>query len=327
MREPLSREFIVSFVETCMDMGLSKEATAEMLQRRSAIHAAEQSPAFAEGYLKAQEQIPISDRIRVRPGYVEKRAFGAAAKLIGRSIGGIASGVGGLGMAAGRGLVNTAVNNPRAAKALAGTALLGGGGFALGQMNRDKYSSPGVPYLPPGGYNPEEEKKRYKTDLNQYTEGIARNNKIIDGAANRRKVLQQSVDANSPDSAKALAELRQLDAEVKAAEKQNAAHRAQLDSQGSTAASRLQSIQERQQTLRDRSKSPFWRGLHWMTFRNPDKAYAQALDELQPAAARLSYENQLMNDQRGRMDYGYKGIQYNEPSSSQMQREFFPTYR
>lgn len=305
-----------------MDMGLSKEATAELLQHRSVIHAAEQSPAFAEGYLNSATPAAV----RVRPGYVEKKAFGAAAKLIGSSLGGIARGAGGLIGAAGKGLYSTALRNPKTTKALAGGIAASGLGYGISNYLNNRDRAPGVPYMAPGGYNPLEEKTEYDNDLKRYSRGIAEANKTIDGSKNRRRVLQQAVDSNSPNSAQAAADLRALDSNVDAAQKLKDTHEQRLKSQGSITSGRLSNVQARQQQLRERSQSPFWRGLHRITFRDPDKSYNKALDELQPAAAELSRQNQLINDQSKRMPY-YLGADGNVPSSAQMQREFFPTIR
>lgn len=307
-----------------MDMGLTKEATAELLQRRSAIHAAEQSPSFAEGYFLMKKAMPISSEIRVRPGYIEKQAFGKAIGSIFSGLGGIARGVGGLPIAAGKGLFNAAAKNPRSARAIAGGLTAGGLGWGASRYFDNSRVSPGSPYFPGGGgYNPETEKKQYEDLLDSYSGGIAEANKTISGSSQRRKVLQQAVDSNSPNSAQALAELNKLNAEVSAAQALKDRHLEALNARGGAVSSRLESVQKRQQQLRERQKSPFWRGLHRITFRDPDKSYQDALNELQPYAAELSRDNQLINDQRKRIPY-YMGVRYNEPSAAQMQREFFP---
>jgi hypothetical protein len=306
-----------------MDMGLSKEATAELLQRRSAVHAAEQSPGFAEGYYLMKQAMPAGSEIRVRSGYLEKQAFGRAIGSIFSGLGRTVGGVGGLFGAAGKGLINAAVKNPRTAKALGGGIAAGGLGWGASRYFDDSRGSPGVPYLPGGGYNPETEKKQYDDLLDSYSSGIAEANKAISDSADRRKVLQQAVDSNSPNSAQALAELSKYNAQVSAAEETKARHLKALNERGSVVSSRLESVQNRQKQLRERQKSPFWRGLHRLTFRDPDKSYQDALNELQPYAAELSRDNQLISDQRKRMPY-YKGFRYNQPSAVQMQREFFP---
>jgi len=305
-----------------MDMGLSKEATAELLQHRSVIHAAEQSPSFGEGYLNTSS----GTAVRVRPGYVEKRAFGAAMKAIGGGLGSIGKGLGGVAVSAGKGVFNAAVNNPRTAKALGGGLAAGAAGFGVSNYLDNRYAAPGVPYMAPGGYNPLEEKKEYENELKRYSRGIAEINKTIDGSANRRKVLQQAVDSNSPNSAQALADLRLLDKTVGDAKSVRDKHLEQLNSQGATTSGRLTDIQAQQKKLQERSKSPFWRGLHRVTFQDPDKAYSSALDKLQPQAAELSRQNQLINDQKKRLP-NYLGASANIPSAAQMQREFFPTYK
>lgn len=318
----MSPQFIESFVETCMDMGLSKEATAELLQHRSVIHAAEQSPAFAEGYLNATS----GTAVRVRPGYVEKRAFGAALRAIGGGLGGVVKGVGGIGMSAGRGLVNAAMKNPRTAKALAGGTAAAATGYGINEYLNKRYEAPGVPYMAPGGYNPDEEKKEYDNEINRFSRGIGEANKTIDGSAARRRVLQQAVDSNSPNSAQALADLKLLDKTVGSAKSTKDKHMEQLKQQGATTSSRLADITAQQQKYRDRSKSPFWRGLHRATFQDPDKAYGDALEKLQPQAAELSRQNQLIKDQTKRMPY-WMNQPTNIPSSAQLQREFFPAAR
>lgn len=307
-----------------MDMGLSKEATAELLQRRSAVHAAEQSPAFAEGYFLMKQAMPLSAEIRVRPGYLEKQAFGKAVGSIFSGLGRAAGGVGGLFGAAGKGLIDAAVKYPHTSKALAGGLAAGGLGWGASRYFDNSRSSPGAPYLSGGGdYNPETEKKQYEDLLDSYSGGIADANKAIADSADRRKVLQQAVNANSPNSPKALAELNKLNAGVRTAEATKARHLEALNERGGIVSSRLESVQKRQNQLRERQKSPFWRGLHRITFRDPDKSYQDALADLQPYAAELSRDNQLINDQRSRMPY-YKGVRYNEPSAAQMQRDFFP---
>lgn len=308
-----------------MDMGLSKEATAELLQRRSAVHAAEQSPEFAEGYYLMKKAMPTSTEIRVRPGYLEKQAFGKALGNIFSGLGNIARGVGGVPVAAGKVLFDAAVKNPRTAKVLGGGLAAGGLGWGASRYFDNSRISPGSPYLPGGGdYNPETEKKQYETLLDSYSGGIADANKAITDSADRRKVLQQAVDSNSPNSAQALAELRKLNAGVSAAEDVKATHLAALNERGAVVSSRLEAVQKRQKQLRERQNSPFWRGLHRLTFRDPDKSYQDAITKLQPHAAELSRDNQLINDQRDRMPY-YKGFRYNQPSAAQMQREFFPS--
>ena len=326
MRKPLTREFVESFVETCMDMGLTKEATAELLQHRSAIHAAEQSPAFAEGYSAMRDEMPTGTAVMVRPGYVEKSANAGKAfsTLIG-GLGGIARGAGGLLSAAGRGAVNVASHNPRTTKALAGAATAGGFGYGLSQVLNNRYKPQGAPYLPgTGSYNPETEKQEYANQLDRYSAGIADTNKAINDSADRRKVLQQAVDSNSPHSAQALSELRMLNARADSARGTRQRFLEQLNADGAVTSKRLQDIQARQKQLQERRNSPFWRGLHRLTFRNPDKSYDAALSELQGPAAELSRQNQLINDQRERLPY-WEGHKYNQPSATQMQREFFPT--
>ena len=318
----MSIQYVESFVETCMDMGLSKEATAELLQRRSAIHAAEQSPAFAEGYHAMKAELPHGI-IRVRPGYVEKSAssFGQIA----RGLGGVAKGIGGLFGSAGKGVFNAAARNPRAAKAIGGGLAAGGIGYGINQYFNDRYAAPGVPTIPGNGmYDPEQEKDEYKNEINRLSSGIADTNRAMTDSTDRRKVLQQAVDRNSPQSAAALKELNMLNAQVNDASSVRQKHLEQLNAQGGTTASRLSAITSRQNTLRERQQSPFWRGLQRLTFRDPDKSYGKALADLQAPAAELSRQNQLINDQRERLPY-WKGKVYNQPSSAQMQREFFPS--
>ena len=305
-----------------MDMGLSKEATAELLQRRSAVHAAEQSPAFAEGYHKMKSAMH-NGSIRVRPGYVVKQARGFG--QIASGLGGVARGIGNLIGSAGSGVFNAAVKNPRTAKAIIGTTAVGGIGYGAGRFFGDRYDASGAPVIPGNGmYNPEQEKSEYDNELDRFSSGIADTNKAITDSADRRKVLQQSVDSNSPQSAAALKELKMLNAQVDRASSVRQQHLDALNSKGNETASKLKSITDRQQTLRARKQSPFWRGLHWATLRDPDKSYDAAIDELQSPAAELSHQDQIIKDQRERLPY-YKGVRYEQPSSAQLQREFFPS--
>ena len=317
----MSLQYVESFVETCMDAGLSKAATAELLQRRSAIHAAEQSPAFAEGYHMMKLAMP-QGTIRVRPGYVVKSAnIGAVAKGLGMAAGGVGGMLGG----AAKNVFHTVAKRPNAAKVIGGGLATGGIGYGIGQYLDNDYTAAGVPVITGGGmYNPEQEADEYKNELNRYSSGIADTNKDITDSADRRRVLQQAVHSNSPQSALALKELKMLNSKVDGATKVRQKHLEALNNQGATTSKRLESITNRQQTLRDRQKSPFWRAMHWATLRNPDKSYGSAIDELQAPAAALSHENQLINDQRERLPY-WKGKSYSPRSSTQLQREFFPT--
>ena len=345
----MSSEFIIAFVSTCEAEGLSKEATAELLQRQSVIHECEQSPAFAAGFEKIALMVPGELRPLAREGYFEKQA-GPNARLawqgiksLGQAAGGAVSGA---ARATGRGLDKLVGTGPSSARtgrttpswagrnptgaALGGIGVGGAGvGVGMHMLGGGTGSPAGAPYMPPGGFNPDEAAASYDTQLDQHSRGLAEHNKKFFGDRKRQEVLQQAVDSNSPNSAQALAELSRIKRDQAAVSADRANHIARFDSVGGQSASKLKEIEE-QQAAMERAKTSWTRAPQrawlWMTGRDPNQYFDDKRVALEGGASAAQTAQRLSEDQLRRLENGYIGGQTKSKTPAQMQQEFFPKY-
>lgn len=340
----MSPSFVLAFVETCMNEGLSKEATAELLQRQSVIHAAEQSPAFAEGYEKVASLVPGGLRPIARPGYFEKSAAPVAAtggKLILKSLGNIVRGAGqmlGTGAATTKGraldIAKLVRNNPLAAAATSGLA---GAGTIYGvdrMLNEPSAGASEVPYISPGGYDAGEAAASYDKRLEQYSRGISDLNKKQDNATSRMRELEKAVAKNDAGSGLAMRELQQLRRQTASTEETRNRYLRDLDSSVSKSDAMLSDIAERQKSLEAAKTS--WaphrlvqRAWYGVTGRNANDVYDSRIADLQDQAAKAKGDRQLAADTRTRLNNQYigSGEKPRIMSENEMQDKFFPTYR
>lgn len=340
----MSPSFVLAFVETCINEGLSKEATAELLQRQSVIHASEQSPAFAEGYEKVASLVPGGMRPIARPGYFEKRAAPVAAtggKLILKSLGGLFRGAGqmlgrGAGTASNRAvdLAKLIRNNPVAAAATSGLA---GAGTIYGvdrMLSQPTAGASEVPYIAPGGYDANEAAAAYDKRLEQYSRGISDLNKKQDNAVTRMRELEKAVARNDGGSGLAMRELQQLRRQNASTEATRSRYLRDLDSSVRKSDAMLSDISERQKALEAAKTS--WaphrlaqRAWYGITGRNANDVYDTRIADLQDQAAKAKGDRQLAADTRARLNSQYigSGEKPRIMSESEMQDKFFPTYR
>lgn len=346
----MSREFIIAFISTCEAEGLSKEATAELLQRQSVLHECEQSPAFADGFTKVAARVPGQLRPLARAGYFEKRAAMPNARLAWQSLKGLAQAgggaVSGAARATGRGLdklVGPGASSARTGRATPswvgrnptagalGGMVVGGSGIAVGAhlLGAGQGSRPLTPYMPPGGFDPAESAGSYDKMLDQHSRGLAEHNKKFFGDRKRMEVLQQAVDSNAPNSAQALAELDRIKRDQASVSADRDRHISSLNNVGGQSAEKLKQIQE-QQDAAEKAKTSWTRAPQraWlrMTGRNPNQYFDEKRHALEGEASAAQTSQRLSADQLRRLENGYIGGTTKSKTPAQMQQEFFPTY-
>lgn len=343
MSNPLSDEFIFSFVSACHDAGLTKEAAAELLQRE-AIKAAAPSAAFREGYA-AVYPAPVLHEC----DFVEKAAFG---KAVGRVIGGVGGALGGVkdvavaaGGAAKRGISRLAgkpqpmpngtmresiiAAHPKSSVA-AGVGLTAGGSYLAHRLGASDAGLPGAPTLSPGGYNRDEESKSYDAELEQKSRGIADLDKRLNQSNLRRKELADAVARGDRNSHMAAQELRELDRERERAGATRKKFLSQLDGAGAATEEKLKSLEKRRATLENSRTS--WTGIPRRLWYSMDgdgltaqQKIDQELDRTQSGIGAATTDKRIMDKQRSRVVNGYVQTPP-QRTSAQIQKDFFPTY-
>lgn len=343
MPNPLSDEFIFSFVSACHDAGLTKEAAAELLQRE-VIKAAAPSEAFLEGY-EAVYPAPVLHTC----DFVEKAAFG---KAVGRAIGGLGSVAGGIkdlaweaGRAGKRGLVRLAgkpqlmpdgtmresiiAAHPKSSVA-AGVGLAGALSYGAHRLGAPDAGLPGAPSWSPGGYNRNEEDASYEAELERKSRGIADLDKKLNQSNLRRKELADAVARGDRNSHVAAQELRALDREREGALKEQKRRLKQLEYSGAATEEKLRSLERRRATLENSRKS--WTGIPRRLWYSMDgdgltaqEKIDQELDRTQAEIGAGTTDLRIMDKQRQRTVHGYVKTPPRR-TSAQVQKDFFPTY-
>lgn len=332
----MSGEFVISFLSECMARGITKEAAAELLQRQSVLHAGESNPAWLEGYEKAAAIAPGALRPMFRDGYMEKKSAFPNARLAGDAIMDLLRAGKGMVGSAGRELAGTGrsvVGGIRkrpllgAAAAAAATAGAAYGGYKLmGNGGGGDYE---VPYMPPGGYNPDTSAANYDAQLNQYSQGIFAHNKKFFGEEARRQELQAAVDSHAPGSDMALAELNKMKQDHSSASNVRQKYFDSLNQAGSKSEAKLKEI-EAQQSKMESAKTDLWhapyRGWLHMTGRNPEEYYDNERAKLEGGASAAANAKRLIDDQRNRLSNGTIESTAKSRTPAQMQADFFPAY-
>ncbi len=218
-----------------------------------------------------------------------------------------------------------------------GTAAVASGG-ALGAyhlLNRDRSLTSGFgesdPFFGPGGYNPDADKARYEKDLYEgYGPGIFEHNKKFFGSAGRREELQKAV-AEGRGGGNAYRELRELNREHSRLDMQRQDHLDTLDSSVANNERTMQSIADRKGSL-ENQRTAWWaapkRWLYQMQGKNPTQEFDAQIGALEDAKTRARLNRDLAQD-RSRL-VGAGATRFNkatQPTSQQLQDEFFPSYR
>jgi hypothetical protein len=335
----MSGEFVMSFLQTCWNEGLSKEAAAELLQRQSVVAAGEQSPAWLEGYEKMAALVPGGLLPMARQGYFEKNALnGQTRKAVGSLLGGLKDNiVAGAGKI--RGAANTvggAVQKSKTIKAHplwagAGVATAGAGlTYGANKMSGSPGSGDGlyVPSLGAGSYNPDNSSKIRESLVDGDSSAIYEHNKKFFNGDARREELRNAVNRNDYNSGAAQAELTKLEAERSEVANFRKSKFAELDNQANASSEKLKELNSYREKMEAHKKSPFWRGLQRIKFNNPDKVYNEAIGQTAAEAGEVGTNNYRINQMRENMARGYTSGRPGKTSRSpqQMQNDFFPTY-
>ncbi len=342
----LSHEFINAFLTVCFDVGMSKAAAAELLQKESTAQELRQRPAFAEGYHAVARQVP-GQMVALKAGYecLEKLA----------TTGGVMRGLGNLGKALfvdsakavwqiGKGLGSNTVRGVETVKdspflkthpfasVVGASAATGAGVAGLNYLaNRDRSLMPAkpTPFFSPSGYSPEAYQKSYDSALDSYTPGIFDHNKDYFGTEGRRKEIEEAIAAGK-GGGNAYRELIAL-------KRQHATH-------GSARKRRLGSLDEYQDANRDLShqvgervssleaqRKAWWAApKRWAlsaTGQDPQRYFDDKISGLQDTAAAAKREADLAEDQRRLIWAGAtEKRETAPPTGQQIQQRFFPQF-
>jgi hypothetical protein len=333
----MSSEFVVAFVQECAAQGLTKEATAELLQFQSIVSAAEQSPAFAEGFEKFASQVPGGLRPLFRDGYMEKSAAGflTALKKFGPAIGslyGTSTGLAGAGLQLGLSGVNKLKRFIRARPVLSSAGALtagGAGAYGLSKLlSSDHSTASDVPYISGASYNPVESGKSYNALLDQYSNGVTGISNKLSESAGRKKVLEEAIAKHDVSSPMAIAELQRLNKESETASKAREDYMKRYSQNAESSEKRLADLEQKRNDIIDAKTD--WahmpaRAWYHLTGRNPNDVYDKQLRDVEGPLSQAATSKRLNQDLYHRLDYGYNGNKVEDITPQQVQSKFFKT--
>lgn len=211
MSRSLSQPFVTSFLETCFEAGLAKEAAAELLQSESVRQELRARPSFAEGYLSLSTRFPgglrpVLDEEQVLEKYASKGLARAA-----KGLWDVAAGLGGAakGVVTGTGKVvnKTLGPNPDSllkkhpfAVNLASVAGTGLGTYGMMRLmdrdNRLAGSGDHDPFIGTSGASREAYEKSYQDRLKGYETGLFETNQAVDSIGGRINTLTRDINDN-----------------------------------------------------------------------------------------------------------------------------------
>jgi len=349
MSETMTKEFVTSFLTTCFDAGLSKEAAAEMLQKESVDQVKWERPAFAEGYEKVASQVPGGMQPLLFAGDdLEKSAGpGFTAVMDGlRHLRGLFGATGRAGaagaQAVGRGALNVAaparvrpnslVQKYPFPMMLGGATVAGAGALGVNHLingHRDLGGDPD-PFFAPGGYSPSGYNERFKGRLeNEYGPGIAAHNEQYFGTYGRRKELEKAL-AEGKGGGSAYQELKQLNRKHSRTQGARDRHYEQLEGSSEYNRDMLERIRGRKDKLEDH-RSSIWgfprRAWEKMNGRNPRNYFDQEIGTLEDTRARSQMGVDLAERRSQMMTGGYSGPSNQAvPTPPDLQKKFFPPH-
>jgi hypothetical protein len=322
----MSDEFVMSFVATCMAEGLTKEATAELLQRQSVLHAGEQSPEWLEGYEKVASHVTGAMCPMVRSGYFEKSA-GPGAQMA-------RAGLSALWQGTKTGLTSLAAS-PGVRKGVGIGAASIAGGYGVNYLGNKVWGNApdyDVPTISPGGYGSATSDAAYKAELASKGVGIAAHNKEYfgeDGGARRRE-LEAGVAKRDGGAGMAQQELYDMDKKKQRATDARKSFLADSTNQSTTAKQKLAEIEAHRATMEDHKTSLMYapyRGYLRMTGRKPDDVYNAEIVKATGRAGDVTRDMRVMDVDKQRMLHGWQGSEDAAPlSDNQMQQKFFQSY-
>jgi hypothetical protein len=337
----MSGEFVMSFLQTCWEEGLSKEAAAELLQRQAVIHAGEQSPAWLEGYEKVAAMVPGGLRPLARQGYFEKSAA-PPVRGIRTALGHGYEAVKDLFTASRRGVKSTVrvpgnINQrmadlPALSKSPLPVALAGAGIGAAGIYAGSKLNGGGgsfVPSMPSGSYTPESSAKIRDSLVAADSEGIYDHNKKFFNQEPRRRELSEAVARNDFNSGAAQVELQKMEQERASTSALRQKKFGELDTQANASEKKLKELNNYRQKMEDHKTSMLYapyRGFLKLTGRDPNTVYNDAIAQSATEAGNVATDNYRINEMRRKMSAGITAGSAPSRTPQQMQNDFFPSY-
>lgn len=345
MRPSLSQEFVFSFLESCFEAGLSKEAAAELLQKESADQELRRRPAFAEGYRSVTAQIP-GQMLPLRAGYegLEKAAVGPVSKGFGtlaKSLWGVPKGLWEIGSGtlsgASKGVKavrdSSFLKNHPFAALLAGSTATGAGVLGVNHWwNRDRRLTPTrpTPFFSPSGYSPAAYDERYKKELDSYAPGIYEHNKSYFGTEARRKELEKAIAEGKDVGGQATLELQTLNRQHAADDLKRRRHVESLDTYQNENRQLVDRIADRVSDL-ENQRTAWWAApKRWAlsaTGHKPQEYFDTKISDLQSSRSQAQMEADLAADRLKYLWSGATAEQAKKPPSSQdLQQKFFSSY-
>lgn len=344
MNQPLSQEFVVSFITTCFDAGLSKEAAAELLQKETVDLECAARPEFAEGYKKAAAEFPGElQPIFLGYGGMEKAAKGNLVRMarglwdvFAGSTGAVRSGIKSLGTGVEHVSKSPFLKQHPFGSAVGSAAVAGVGGWAANQyLNRDRGLLSGGasdPFFAPGSYSPERYQERYEDQLQEgYAPGIYEHNKEYFGTEARRQELKKAIEEGQDWNGDAYRELQELNREHSSASAARRDYLENLSAHGSNSREKLNRIRERQAQLESQRDS-VW-GLPkrmWlsMTGRDPEEHFDSRIGRLHSAAGQAKMQADLATDRQRLMRTGATTPpeETGSPGDNTLQDRFFSKF-
>lgn len=306
----LSNAFISSLVEECYNAGLTKEATAVILQQASIDKACSDSPDFAEGYYGE------SLELEKEAGFWSQLPK-AVGKFVGRGTEATMRGAG----AAARTVASPAFLKGTARAGLYGSALYGGkvvyDKFTENSSNPDPYT--GFAGYGDGSFDANKARQEYNTRLERASgaiPGISRDAQLT--STPRYKELQQAVAQGLPGSDKALMQMKDMEGKAWNANKVVSRETYNLNNAAAAnnnAAAKWKSEAQDALATKDR---PFWRSpTKWWydaqhkwnpdRYASPDMRLTQEAAAAQGRAAQYTTDANIQQQVAQRAREGYVG--------------------
>lgn len=332
MQGNLSDPFTEAFVTTCLEAGVSKSATAELLVRQSVVTKGAESPGFAKGYEKVASRVGGGLIPRVSPGFFLKVAAIPSGTLrtglrevmegfkgVGRGLRGTVKGTVGR-VAPPKTFLQDTIRKYPVRSFVGGIGAAGLGTYGVSRMLGHGSGLNATPYLPSGGYNPQESEKMRVANAIAISRGVYDLNRAANPDSGRRQVLQRAVDSNDVNSGMALQELRKLDADASGGRLKQKAYGDKLTAEAAKAQQRLGDLAK----VKDQRTSMWRAPLRWIGAENAatyDEREMRAQDQSSQAAENLrlnTHAQRLLKDEViGKIE--------TTPAPSQA-TQFFPTY-
>lgn len=322
----MSDKFVMSFVSTCMAEGLTKEATAELLQRQSVVHAADGSAEWMEGYEKVARCVPGKLLPMVRSGYFEKSA-GPSGQLIRAGLGSVWQGL--------KTGIPAMLSRPGVRRGVGVGAAAVATGYGVNELGHKVWGADpeySVPTMSPGGYSAAGDNAAYEAELASKGVGIAAHNKQYLGADNglRRKELEAGVARRDAGAGMAQQELFDMDKQDRRGTESRKAFFNDTNASQSSAKQRLAEIEEHRATMESHKTSPWYapyRTYLRATGQNPEDVYNKSIADDTGRAGGVTRDLKVMDEDKRRMSVGWTGSNPTAPrNDDQLQQTFFQSY-